>query len=129
MLGAAFGIWTVAVASAGASAFLADVLIRQGTGRRCLLASMWFAVGTVTNVAIGRLPFALGLAIALGALVAAQRRRIVLTGVLTLATAAASPVVSAFLALVLAGLGLVVRRPAARPAARPVGAWRSPRCC
>ena len=61
---------------------------------------MWFAVGTVTNVAVGRLPFALGLAVALGALVAAQRRRMVLTAVLTLATAAASPVVSAFLALV-----------------------------
>ena len=83
LLGAAFGIWPVAVASAAASAFLADVLIRQGTGRRCLPASLWFAAGTVTNVAIGRLPFALGLAIALGALVAAQRRWMVLTGVLT----------------------------------------------
>ena len=101
VLGAAFGIWPVAIVSAGASAFLADVLIRQGTGRRCLMASLWFAAGTVTNVAIGRLPFALGLAIAIGALVAAQRRWIALTGVLTLATAAASPVVGAFLALVL----------------------------
>ncbi len=101
VLGAAFGIWPVAIVSAGASAFLADVLIRQGTGRRCLMASLWFAAGTVTNVAIGRLPFALGLAIAIAALVAAQRRWIALTGVLTLATAAASPVVGAFLALVL----------------------------
>lgn len=101
LLGAAFGIWTVAVMSAAASAFLADVLIRQGTGRSRLLASMWFAVGTVTNVAVGRLPFALGLAIALGALVATQRRRLILTAVLTVATAAASPVVSAFLALIL----------------------------
>ena len=99
LLGSVVGIWTVAIASAGASAFLADVLIRRGTGRHCVLASMWFAVGTVTNVAIGRLPFALGMAIALGALVATQRRRMVLTATLTLATAAASPVVSAFLAL------------------------------
>ena len=101
LLGSALGIWTVAIASAGASAFLADVLIRHGTGRRCASASMWFAVGTVTNVAIGRLPFALGMAIALGALVAMQRRRMVVTATLTLATAAASPVVSAFLALIL----------------------------
>ena len=77
LLGAALGIWTVAVLSAAASAFLADVLLRRATGRRCLLASMWFAVGTVTNVAVGRLPFALGLAVALGALVAAQARRMV----------------------------------------------------
>ena len=100
LLGAAFGIWTVAVLSSAVSAFLADLLLRQATGRRCLLASMWFAVSTVTNIAVGRLPFALGLAIALGALVAAQRRWIALTAPLTVATAAASPVVSAFLALV-----------------------------
>ena len=100
LLGASFGIWTVAVLSSAVSAFLADLLLRQATGRRCLLASMWFAVSTVTNIAVGRLPFALGLAIALGALVAAQRRWIALTALLTVATAAASPVVSAFLALV-----------------------------
>ena len=100
LLGAAFGIWTVAVLSAAVSAFLADLLLRQATGRRCLLASMWFAVSTVTNVAVGRLPFALGLAVALGALVAAQRRWMLLTALLTVGTAAASPVVSAFLALV-----------------------------
>ena len=65
-------------------------------------ASLWFAVGTLTNVAIGRLPFALGLAVGLGALVAAQARRPVLTVVLVVATAGASPVVSAFLALIFA---------------------------
>jgi hypothetical protein len=102
VLGAAIGLWTVAVLSAATSAFLADVLIRGALGRRCLAASLWFAAGTVTNVAVGRLPFALGLAVGLGALVAAQRQRLGLTVVLTLATAAASPVVSAFLAVVFA---------------------------
>jgi len=102
VLGATFGIWPVAVASAATSALLADVLITRGLGRRCVPASLWFAVGTVTNVAIGRLPFALGMAIGLGALVAAQARRPVLTVVLVVATAGASPVVSAFLALVFA---------------------------
>ncbi len=102
VLGAAIGLWTVAVLSAAASALLADVLIRGALGRPCLPASLWFAAGTVTNVAVGRLPFALGLAIGLGALVAAQRHRPVLVVVLTLATAAASPVVSAFLAVVFA---------------------------
>ena len=121
LLGSVVGIWTVAVASAGASAFLADVLLRQGTGRRCSSASLWFAAGTVTNVAIGRLPFALGLAVALGALVATQRRRMLVTAVLTLATAAASPVVSAFLALVFLAWAWSSDGPAAGPAGRAVG--------
>ncbi len=103
LLGATFGIWTVVVATSAASAALADVLLRQATGHRCLLASLFFAVGTVTNVAVGRLPFALGVTVALGALVAAQRRWMVLTAVLTIGTAAASPVVSAFLAIVFMG--------------------------
>ena len=102
VLGATFGIWVVAVASAAVSALLADVLITRGLGHRCVPASLWFAAGTVTNVAIGRLPFALGLAIGLGALVMAQARRPVLTVVLVVATAGASPVVSAFLAIVFA---------------------------
>jgi hypothetical protein len=109
VLGAAIGLWTVAVLSAAASAFLADVLIRGAIGRSCLPASLWFAAGTVTNVAVGRLPFALGLTVGLGALVAAQRHRPVLTVVLTLATAAASPVVSAFLAVVFAAWAWVER--------------------
>jgi hypothetical protein len=103
VLGAALGIWTVAVLSAAAGAFLADRLITRGLGRRCAPASLWFAVGTVTNVAIGRLPFALGVAIGLGALLAAQARRpAAVTVALVVATAAASPVVSAFLALIFA---------------------------
>jgi hypothetical protein len=109
VLGAAIGIWTVAVLSAGVSAVLVDVLIRGGIGRRCLPASLWFAAGTVTNVAVGRMPFALGLTVGVGALVAAQRRRPVLTIVLTVATAAASPVVSAFLAIVFVAWAWVER--------------------
>ena len=61
VLGAAIGFWTVAVLSAGVSALLVDVLIRGALGRRCLPASLWFAAGTVTNIAVGRMPFALGL--------------------------------------------------------------------
>ncbi len=109
VLGAAIGFWTVAILSAGVSALLADVLIRTALGRRCLPASLWFAAGTVTNIAVGRMPFALGLAVGLGALVAAQRRHLALTFVLTVATAAASPVVSAFLAVVFVAWAWVER--------------------
>jgi hypothetical protein len=114
VLGAAIGFWTVAVLSVGASALLADVLIRNGLGRRCLPASLWFAASTVTNIAIGRMPFSLGLAVGLGALVAAQRRRPALTLLLTVATAAASPVVSAFLAVVFVAWAWVERGRARR---------------
>jgi hypothetical protein len=99
VLGATFGIWTVAVTSAALSAVLVDRLL-AGAGHRSWPASLWFAAGTVTNVAIGRLPFALGLVVGLGALVAVQRRRRAAAIALTAATAAASPVVSAFLAIV-----------------------------
>lgn len=100
VLGAAIGIWTVAVATAALSALLADLLISTAIGHRSWPASLWFAFGTVTNVAVGRLPFALGLTIGLGALLAAQHRRIVPSLALAAATATASPVVSIFLAII-----------------------------
>jgi hypothetical protein len=106
-LGAIVGIWTVAVASAATSAVLVDRLLIGALGRSCWPASLWFAIGTVTNIAIGRLPFALGMALGLGALVAAQRRRTALAAVLAAVTAFASPVVSVFLAIVFASWALI----------------------
>ena len=106
LLGALVGIWTVAVASAAVLAALVDVLIRGATGRRNWWASLWFAAGTVTNVAVGRLPFALGMTIALGTLVAVQRRRFVVATLLAVLTAVASPVVSLFLTLIFSAWSL-----------------------
>ena len=99
VLGAVLGIWTLAVASAALSAFLVDRLIIAATGRRNLWASLWFAVGTLTNVAIGRLPFALGLTVGLVAVLTARHRWFLPAAVTAVATASASPVVSAFLAV------------------------------
>ena len=123
LLGATFGIWTVTVLSSATSAFLADLLLRQATGRRCLLASMWFAVSTVTNVAVGRLPFALGLAVALGALVAAQRRWIVAHGGADRRHRGRQPGRQRLPRPRVPGLGLVVRA-----AATAAGSSRC-RCC
>lgn len=103
VLGAAAGIWTVAVLSAGASAFLADRLLLAATGRRQWWAAWWFAAGTVTNVAIGRLPFALGLTIGLASLLAVARGHLVVAGLLAASTSAASPVVAVFLGVIFAG--------------------------
>ena len=107
VLGAAVGIWTVAIVSAALSALLADLVIRTAIGHPSWPASLWFAVGTVTNVAVGRLPFALGIAIGLAALLAAQRRRIALTIVIAAATGAASAVVSVFLVVIFAAWAVV----------------------
>jgi hypothetical protein len=104
VLGAAAGIWAVAVASAGTSAYLVDRLLLATTGERRPLASLAFAAGTVTNVAIGRLPFALGLTIGVAALLALARDRPVLAALASAATSTASPVVSVFLAIVYAAL-------------------------
>ncbi|MGI9051750.1 MAG: hypothetical protein ACR2HQ_03730, partial [Ilumatobacteraceae bacterium] len=106
VLGAALGIWTVAIASAALSAFLVDRLIVAATGRRNLVASLWFAVGTLTNVAIGRLPFALGLTVGLLAILAARHRSIVPAALAPAATAAGSPRGSVFLAPVFPNLVL-----------------------
>ena len=80
----------VAIASCVLAAWCFHDLAR---GRpRALAASLLFAAGTVVNVAIGRLTFALGLAVAVAALAAARRGKTVLATVLAVATAPASPV-------------------------------------
>ena len=107
VLGAALGIWTVAVASAAVSALLADLVISTAIGHRNWPASVWFAFGTVTNVAVGRLPFALGITIGLGALLAAQHRWTVPCLVLAVAPAPASPVVSVFLVLIFGAWAMI----------------------
>ena len=109
LFGALVGLWTVAVASAAVSSALVASMLRHALGRPAWAATIWFAAGTLTNVAIGRLPFALGLAIGLGALWCVQRHATVPAVVLTVATSAASPVVSVFLAVVYAAWWTVAR--------------------
>jgi hypothetical protein len=72
------------------------------------LATAWFIVGMATNLVAGRLTFALGAAVALGAVAAAASRRRVLFFVLAALTPLASPVAGAFLAL--GGAALVAAR-------------------
>jgi hypothetical protein len=106
VFGALAGIAKMAAVCAVVAAVLGDAVIRSGLGRTCWPASIWFAAGTLTNVAVGRLPFSLGVCVGLAAILAAQHRRMVIASVLTIATAAASPVVSVFLAIVFAAWAL-----------------------
>ena len=104
-LGAALGPAVVGGISVVVAAVCFDALLRRlpgVSGARAGLASLLFAAGTVTNLAIGRLAFALGLALGLAALavgagcwgVAAAngRARTVAAAALSCATALASPV-------------------------------------
>ena len=123
MLGALVGPHAVAIASCVMAAWCFHDLVR---GRpRALAASLLFAAGTVVNVAIGRLTFALGLAVAMAALATTRRDKTVLAAVLAMATAPASPVAGVALALALTAWWLHDRRPRlavlAVLAAAPVG--------
>jgi hypothetical protein len=74
-------------------------LLRRDRASGADLALLWFAVVVTVNLMVGRLPFALGLAAGIGALVAAQEDRRVWCGVLAVVCSAASPLAGAFLLL------------------------------
>ena len=68
-----FGPLVIGIASSVvASAAFAALLLRY-FGTAGVAAACWFAVGTAVNLAVGRLPFALGLAFGLVALLAYER--------------------------------------------------------
>ncbi len=105
-LGAALGPRLVGALAAVAAAGLFGALARYGHGDRARLATLWFGAGTATMLFSGRLTFALGIAIGLGALLALQRRHLVLAAGLAVLTACGSPVAGLFLAL--AGVAVVL---------------------
>ncbi len=89
-----------AVAAAGCFGAMA----RHRYGDRARLATQWFGAATVTNLLTGRITFALGLAVGLGALLALQRRRSALAPGLGALTALASPVAALFVAMATAAV-------------------------
>ena len=91
------------------SALLFDRLVRRAFGRASRLGSLWFAAGTVTNLAVGRVTFALGLTAGLAALLAALNARWRLAVLFGVLCPLASPVAGVFLALC-AGSRVVARR-------------------
>jgi hypothetical protein len=89
----------VGAVSAVASAVLFEPLARAHFGASARWGALWFGLGATTPLISGRVAFSLGVAFALGALLAEQRGRRVLAIVLAVACALASPVAGAFLAL------------------------------
>jgi hypothetical protein len=115
--------WLVGVRLAGALSAVAAAAIfdRFGLG---LPAGLWFAVGTTATLFNGRLPFLLGVALGLAALLAHLRRRASLAAPLAVACALASPVAALFLALAAVAIALAGNRRAlvlAAAALVPIG--------
>jgi hypothetical protein len=107
-LAALLGPRVVGALSAVAAAVVFERLVRGSDGARA--ASLWFAAGTVTTLITGRLTFALGVAIALGAVLAAARGRYAWACVLAALASLASPVAGVFVALAAAAWWLDQRR-------------------
>ena len=82
-----------------ASAAIFEPLARAHFGEGARWGSLWFGLAATTPLISGRIPFALGVALGLGALLALQRGRPVAAVALALACSLASPVAGAFLAL------------------------------
>jgi hypothetical protein len=103
-------ILTPAVAlavAAMASAVLFPPLARGWFGEeRARWGSIWFGAATATLLFTSRLPFALGVAFGLGALLALQRRHVWLAVVLAILCPLGSPVAGLFLAM--AGLAYAI---------------------
>jgi len=83
-----------------ASAFLFERVLRFGFGSGAWLGSLWFALGTVINLIVGRTTYAFGVALALGAIYALQHRKAVLAVGFALLCSLSSPLAGCFLAIV-----------------------------
>ncbi|HEY7831663.1 MAG TPA: hypothetical protein VIC06_13965 [Solirubrobacteraceae bacterium] len=99
-LGAWLGVRVVLALSAVAASVLfgliAQRVFSEGAAR---VAAVWFALGVCVGLLSGRVPYGLGMAIGLAALLAFIDGRTTLALVLAVLTSAASPVAGAFLAL------------------------------
>ena len=113
--------WAVGPAVAGVLAALAaaaafEPLARGHFGPGARWGALWFGVATSTMLFTGRLPYALGVAFALGALLALQRGRTVWAVGLAILSPLGSPVAGAFLALAAVAVALTGERDGRRGA-------------
>jgi hypothetical protein len=100
--------------AAVASAALFPPLMRGAFGdERARWGSIWFGIGAVTLLLTSRLPFAIGVALGLAALLALQRRRYAAAVVLAALCPLGSPVAGLFLAM--AGAAYAIANRADRP--------------
>jgi hypothetical protein len=100
MLSAILGVRTLLALSTVLATVLFAGIARNAFGARAgMAAAVWFALSMSGEMLSGRVPYELGLVIALGALLAFQRRRMLPAFLGAFCTGLASPVAAAFLAL------------------------------
>jgi hypothetical protein len=106
-LAAVLGARLVGALAAIAAAWVGNTLFREAgvgtgvTGRRAAqLGSLWFAIGCLGPFVVGQMPFGVGAALALAALLAVLRERLWWAAVAALAASLSSPLVGAFLLMV-----------------------------
>lgn len=110
-LGALIGPQLVAaIAMCAVSALFAPIIAGRFTARGERIAALWLALGAGISLLSTRVPFDLGLAIGLGAVVLAQRERMWWALGLSVLTSLASPVAGAFLAVAMLAWALARRR-------------------
>jgi len=97
-LGALIGPRLVGVLSAIVASLLFSAIAYRRFGEHARLGVLWFATATSISLFTGRLTFALGVAVALAAVFAAQRDRRLLAIFFAALTPLASPVAALFLA-------------------------------
>jgi hypothetical protein len=112
VLGALLGPVTVTALSGIAAAVLFQRMAEAQFGTGARLATVWFAVGTVMNLVMGRAAFAVGLAFALAAIAGLQAKHDVLAAAAAAAAALASPVAAVGVAI--AGTAVVIMNPGRR---------------
>lgn len=120
-LGWLLGVHLLLVLSAIAACALFGIIARHAfDGPAARIAAVTFAVGFCVELLSGRVPYDLGFAIGLGAVLALMRGATPLALALAVATSVASPVAGAFLALTGAAGGVAgtLEKRAAPPRAR-----------
>jgi hypothetical protein len=110
-LAALMGMRTVAALAVLATALLGERLLVAAYGEAGRWGAVWLAVAAVADLWIGRLTFALGVAFAVGCLLAFVRGRTAVAAVAAVLCAAASPVAGVLLALAALTHALVRRTP------------------
>jgi hypothetical protein len=99
VLGAFVGPFVLAAVGGVAGAFVFDRIVRHELGDAGRVGVVWFAVGTVTNLMVGRTAFAIGVALALLVVFFMQRDHPVAAVVAASACSLSSPVAGLFVAV------------------------------
>ncbi|HEX4717978.1 MAG TPA: hypothetical protein VH300_05575 [Thermoleophilaceae bacterium] len=115
-LGWLLGPWVAGALATVAAAALFEPLARRQWGKRGSWAALWFGLATGALLFTGRLPFAMGVAFGLGALLALQRGRRWIGVTAAVGSGLASPVAALFLTLAAVAWGVTARGPERRRA-------------